>query len=148
MPKSAAYEAQQLALLLNATGIGNIADNTATSPFTNLYVSLHTASPGAAGTQSTSEISYTGYARQPISRSAGSPAWTISGSNPAVATPNAAINFPSMTGGTGGTATYFAIGAAASGAGEIYYYGTISPTITVSTGVVAQLTTATNLSET
>ncbi len=44
--------------------IGNfIADNAATSPITNLYVSLHTGDPGEAGDQTTSEAAYTSYAR-------------------------------------------------------------------------------------
>ena len=40
-----------LKLYLNATAIANIADNAASSPNTNLYVALHTADPGAGGTQ-------------------------------------------------------------------------------------------------
>src|SRR5690349_4653937 len=35
-------------LLFNATAITNIADNAASSPLTNLEVSLHTADPGEA----------------------------------------------------------------------------------------------------
>ncbi len=148
MPKSGAYETSQLALLLNATPITNVADNTATSPLTNVYVALHTATPGAAGNQSTNEISYTGYARVAVARSNASPAWTITGTNPASASPNATIVFPASTGGTGGTATFFSIGSAATGAGEIYYYGAITPTISVSSGVQPELTTSTTLTET
>ena len=36
---------------------------------TNLYVSLHTADPGEAGDQTTSEATYTGYARIAVVRS-------------------------------------------------------------------------------
>jgi hypothetical protein len=148
MPKSGAYEAQVLALLLNATPISLIADNTATTPLTDLYVALHTASPGPSGTQSTNEISYTSYARMAISRSNGSPAWTITGTAPASASPNAQITWPTSTGGAGGTATYFSVGSLASGAGEIYYYGTITPNIIVTTGTAPSLATATTLTET
>ncbi len=148
MPKSAAYETDQLALLLNATGIANIADNTATSPLANLYVALHTSNPGPTGTQSTDEVSYTSYARVAVARSNASPAWTITGSNPASASPTANITFPTSTGGTGGTVTYFSIGSEASGAGVIYYYGTVSPNIAVSSGVAPQLTTASTITET
>lgn len=147
MPKSASYEASQLTLLLNAVGITNIADNTATSPLTNLYVALHTASPGATGTQATSEISYTGYARIAVTRNAATPGWTITGNTPASASPTAAINFGAMTGGTGGTVTYVSIGSLSTGTGVIYYYGAVSPTISVTTGVAPQLTTATAITE-
>jgi hypothetical protein len=148
MSKSAAFEASVLALVLNATGIANIADNTATSPLTDLYVAMHTASPGVAGTQSTSEITYTGYGRVAVARSAGSPAWTITGSNPASASPNANITFPVSAGGTGGTITYFSVGSEASGAGEIYYFGTVTPNIVVTSGVQPVLTTASTITET
>jgi hypothetical protein len=147
MGKSATYEAAVLNLLLNGIGISGIADNTATSPLTNLYVALHTADPTVTGTQATSEISYTGYARVAVARNSTTPAWTITGSGPAVAHPNAAINWPVSTGGTGGTATFFSIGGTASGAGEIFYSGPISPGITVASGVAPELTTASTVSE-
>jgi hypothetical protein len=148
MPKSATYEADIVNLLLNATPIANIADNTATSPLTNLFVALHTASPTASGSQTTNEISYTGYSRVAISRSAGSPAWTLTGSNPVSASPNANITFGAMTAGTGGTVTFISVGSEESGAGVIYYFGTISPTINVVVGVQPVVTTATALTET
>jgi hypothetical protein len=148
MSKSATYEAAILELLLNATGIANIADNTATSPATELFVSLHTASPGVGGNQSTSEISYTGYARVAVARANTSSAWTITGSNPASASPNANIVFGTMTAGTGGTASFFGIGSESSGAGTLYYFGTITPNIVVSDGVQPVLTTASTITET
>jgi hypothetical protein len=147
MSKSANFEVSVLALILNATPVSLVADNTATTPLAQLFVALHTATPGPTGTQSTNEISYTSYARVAVARSNSAPAWTITGNSPASASPNAAISFASMTGGTGGTATYFSIGSLSTGAGVIYYYGTISPSVTVSTGVAPQLTTATVLSE-
>ncbi len=149
--KSLSYSTSVLELLLNATPISNIADNAATSPLTDLYVALHSASPTATGTQDTNEITYTGYARVAVSRSNTSPAWTVvsgtvSGSTAAIANPNAAITFPSVTSGTG-TATYFSVGALTSGAGELYYIGTLSPTISIVSGAVPQLTTATEITE-
>ena len=145
MSKSDAYEAQLLKLLLNATPISNIADNAASSPLTSLYVALHTADPTDAGNQSTNEISYTGYARVAVARTTGG--WTVSGTNPTVANPVAAISFGQMTAGAGGTVTYFSVGALASGAGEIYYSGTVSPNIVVTNGVTPQLTTGTQITE-
>lgn len=147
MPKSATYEASILALLLNAVGISGIADNTATSALTQLYVSLHTASPGGSGNQATNEISYTGYARVGVSRSSGSPFWTISGGSPASAQPNSTITFPNMTGGSGGTVTYIAIGSASTGGGEIFYFGPVTPNIVVSAGVSPQISAASAVTE-
>ena len=51
MSKANAYESDLLKLLFNGTAIADVADNDATSPLTNLYVSLHTADPGEAGDQ-------------------------------------------------------------------------------------------------
>lgn len=65
-------------LILNATAIANIADNASASPLTNLYIALHTADPTGAGSQTTSEANYTGYARKAVPRN--SSGFTISGS--------------------------------------------------------------------
>ena len=54
MPKSNTFCNDWLKLVFNATATANLADNAGTSPLANLYVSLHTGDPGAAG-QSTSE---------------------------------------------------------------------------------------------
>jgi hypothetical protein len=52
-----------MALIFNATAWANYADNAAGTPQTNVAVALHTADPGDGGTQSTSEVTYTSYAR-------------------------------------------------------------------------------------
>jgi hypothetical protein len=75
MSKRNTFEKDLVKLIFNATAIANIADNAATSPLINLYVSLHTADPGEAGDQTTSETAYTGYARIPVARTSGG--WTI-----------------------------------------------------------------------
>lgn len=141
MPKNSTFANDFLKLIFQGVGIAGIADNTATNPITNIYVSLHTANPGAAGTQSTSEAAYTGYARVAVPR-------TTSGWNVAsgVANPAAAINFPAATGGSE-TEGFFGVGTSASGAGKLLYPGSITPTISVSAGVQPQLTPATSISE-
>jgi hypothetical protein len=136
------YASNWLKLVFNATAYANMADNAATSPFTNLYVSLHTASPGATGTQTTSECTYTSYARVAVARTSGG--WTITANS---VVPAATIGFPAATGGSE-TATHFGIGTSSSGAGHLLYYGAISPTIAISSGVTPQLTTATAVTET
>ena len=141
MSKSNAFENSLLKLIFNATAIANLADNAASSPLTNLYVSLHTADPGEAGDQSTSEATYTGYARVAVARTTGG--WTVTNNS---VSPVANIDFPNCTGGTN-TITYFGVGTASSGAGVLYYSGTVSPSISVSSGVTPHLTTASTITE-
>ena len=130
-----------LGLLFNGTAVTGIAMNTTTSPITNLYVSLHTASPGAAGTQTTNEAAYGGYARVAVARTSGG--WTVSGLN---VSPTATIIFPTATSGTE-TETYVGIGTASSGAGVLLYFGAVSPTIPVVTGGIPELNTGSIISE-
>jgi hypothetical protein len=144
MSKSDYWENAILALLFNGTAVANIADNAASSPLTSLYVALHTADPGDSGSQTTTEIAYTSYARVAVARNSG--AWTVSGTSPTQVVPAATISFPAGTGGSG-TATYFSIGTASSGAGHILYSGTITPSIVCGSGITPQLTTATSVTE-
>ena len=141
MTKTNNWENSILDLLFNATGVTNIADNTATSPLTNLYVSLHTGDPGEAGTQTTNECTYGSYARIAVARTSGG--WTITANS---VSPAANIDFAEATSGTE-TATHFGVGSLTSGAGVLYYSGAISPTIAISTGVIPRLTTATAITE-
>jgi hypothetical protein len=141
MSKSNTFENDWLKLIFNATAIANLADNAASSPLTNLYVSLHTADPGEAGNQSTNEISYTSYARVAVARTSGG--WTVTNNS---VSPVANIDFPAATGGSG-TVTYFGVGSASSGSGVLYYSGTVTPNISVTSGVTPRLTTASTITE-
>lgn len=141
MGKGATFDNQLLKLIFNATAIANVADNAASSPLTNLYVSLHTADPTAAGNQSSSEATYTGYSRVAVARTTGG--WTVTTNS---VSPAATISFPACTGGSN-TITNWAVGTASTGAGEILYTGTVSPNIAVANGVTPQLTTASTISE-
>ena len=142
MGKSTTFNNDLLKLIFNATAISLIADNTATTPLTTLFVALHTADPTAAGTQSSNEIAYTSYARVSVARTTGG----FTASAASSTSPVAAITFPAGTGGTG-TATFFSIGTLASGAGKILYSGAISPTIVTGNGITPQLTTSTTITE-
>lgn len=142
MSKSDTFENDLLKLIFNGTAIANIADNAASSPLTNLYAALHTADPTETGTQSTSEISYTGYARVAVARTSGG--WTITGSS---VSPVADISFPIMTGGTGGVASFASIGVASSGSTKILYSGALSPTIAVVTTVTPIITAGSTITE-
>jgi hypothetical protein len=140
--KGDTFEADLLKLTFQAVAIANIADNAATSPLASLFVSLHTADPGEAGTQATSEISYTGYARVAVARTTGG--WAITGNS---ISPVANVDFGAMTGGTGGTVTHFGVGVAVSGATKLLYSGTVTPNIAVTTGVTPRITTASTITE-
>jgi hypothetical protein len=143
--KSDTFENDILGLIFNATAIANIADNAASSPLTNLYVSLHTADPTDAGVQTASEANYTGYARVAVARTAGG--WTVATAGGATtAKPVAPITFPACTGGSSNI-THFAIGTAASGGSKVLYAGAVSPVILVTDGITPQLTTATSVTE-
>ena len=130
-----------LKLFFNATAIANLADNAASSPLTDLYLSLHTSSPGAGGNQTTNECAYTSYARVAVARTSGG--WTVSGQS---VTPAATVAFPAATGGSE-TATHAAVGTASSGTGKLLWYGAISPTIAISNGVTPELTTSSAITE-
>jgi len=98
-------------------------------PLTNFYVSLHTADPGEAGSQTTSEATYGSYARQAVVRSAAG--WTVTGN---AATNAALIQFPTAASGTE-TITHVAVGTTDTGAGQIIYSGALTTPLAVSTNV-------------
>lgn len=129
-----------LALIFNATAWGNYADNAATTPQTNIHTALHTADPGDAGTMSTSEATYTSYARTNVARTSGG--WTVSGTAPTQVVPAATIAFPAGTGGSG-TVTHFSTGKTGGGTTAILFSGTVTPNIVTGNGVTPQLSTAT-----
>jgi hypothetical protein len=141
MSKTNNWENSILLLLFNATATSNVADNAASSPLTNLYVSLHTGDPGETGTQTTSECAYGSYARVAVARSGSG--WTVTANS---VSPASAINFPEATSGTE-TATHFGVGSLSSGAGVLYYKGAITPNVAISSGVTPSLTTATAITE-
>lgn len=141
MSKGNTFENDLIKLIFQATAIANIADNAASSPLTNLYAALHTADPGEAGTQQTSEAAYTSYARVAVARTSGG--WSVSTN---IASPVAAITFPAATGGSE-TETFGSVGVASSGATKLLYSGAITPNIVVSSGVTPQLTTASTITE-
>lgn len=141
MSKGNTFENDLLKLIFNGTGIPDLADNDATAPLTSLYVSLHTADPGEAGDQTTTEATYTGYARVAVARTAGG--WTVTNNS---VSPAANIDFPLCTAGTN-TITHFGVGTAATLAGKLLYSGTVTPNIAVSNGVIPRLTTASAITE-
>jgi hypothetical protein len=132
MSATNAFETALLNLYFNNTDHPNVGDaaglqnSTAAGSF---YVSLHTADPGETGTQTTSEATYTGYARIAVVRSGAG--WTVSGNNASNA---AAVTFGLCTAGSN-TITHFGIGSDAAGAGNLFFKGALGASLAVSAGI-------------
>lgn len=144
MSKTLAYEVALLQMLFNGTALANVFDNAASSPITNLYLSLHTADPGESGDQTTNEISYGSYARVAVARTSGG--WTVN-TGTGIVVPVATVTFPTPTSGISSTVTHVGIGRDSSGAGYLYYSGTVTPNIIITVGAAPQLTTSSQISE-
>lgn len=132
MSMSNASETNLLLLLFNNTDWANVGDaaglqNSAAAG--SFYVALHTADPGDAGNQSTNEVSYTGYVRVAVARTAGG--WTVSGNQ---VSNTATVQFGECTAGSA-TATHFSVGLLTSGAGDILYSGALSASRSISSGI-------------
>lgn len=132
MPKSTTTCNNLLKLVFNAVAWANMADNAATSPYTNLYLSLHTADPGVGNAQTTNEVAYTNYVRIPILRTSGG--WTVA-TNTAV---NLALAQFAQCGVTGATATHVAVGTNVSGAGNVLYAGALSSSLSIAQNIQPQ----------
>ncbi len=98
---------------------------------TDLWLALHTADPGEAGSAVTSEATYTSYARVAVTRSTD---LTVSGNSVS----NANLEqFPQCTGGSE-TITWASIVTSSSGAGTIIVRAQLDTSIPVSTGIRPQ----------
>lgn len=139
MSKTNTMENSMLLLFFNNTDFANIGDAGGLRGSVgagSLYVSLHTASPGEAGDQTTNEISYTGYARVAVARSGAG--WTVSANN---VSNTSAITFGACTAGSG-TATYVGIGTASAAAGILLYYCLVTTPgagLAISAGITPQI---------
>ena len=144
MGKGATFDNALLTLFFNNSAIAPVSSIgsglQAAGTAGSVYVALHTAAP-ATDNQTSNETSYTGYTRVAGARS--SSGWTITGAS---VSPTSAISFPACTGGTA-TITHFSVGVASSGSSLILYTGTVTPNISVSSGVTPQLTTASAITE-
>lgn len=122
-------------LYFNNTASANIGNSGGLQPSSaagSFYLSLHTANPGTTGTQTTSEAAYTSYARVAVARS--SAGWTVTGNQPCTAENAAAATFPAATGGTE-TETYFGIGTASTGTGQLIISAALTSSLAVSSGI-------------
>jgi hypothetical protein len=89
---------------------------------------------------SSSETTYTSYARVNVARTSGG--WTVTGGS---VSPVANIDFPAGTGGSG-TVTHFSTGKTGGGAAAILWSGTVTPNIVTGNGVTPRLTTSSVIS--
>lgn len=132
MSMSNAAETALLTLLFNNGAWANVGDASGLQPAGtagNLYVALHTADPGEAGVQTTSEATYTGYGRQAIARSGAG--FTVSGNT---VTNAAQITFGECSAGSD-TITHFSVGLLSTGGGQILYSGQLTAPRSISAGI-------------
>jgi hypothetical protein len=135
MPFSTAFANSLLSHLLNNTamaGLGDAGGPLGSASAGSLFLALHTAAPGVGGTQSTNEVSYSGYARVAVARSAAG--WTVTSNT---FTNAAQIQFPICAGGTS-TATHFSIGYASSGGATVLEFGTLNTPLAISINITPQ----------
>jgi hypothetical protein len=144
--KSDAFETKLLSYVLcnvTASLIGDANGLQGSAASGSLYVSLHTTTDPAYLEQAneyysgqlSNELSYIGYARQPIVRAAAS--WTVT---TGTASNGGFVNFPVCTDDLGSpqVARYFGVGTQLTGSGKLLMYGTLSPTASYSTGTALQ----------
>ena len=113
MSKGNTFENDFLKLIFLGTAIADIAENDTTGPLTSLVLALHTADPGEAGTQTTSEANYGAYVRKTVLRATAG--FKVTGNTAYL---RAATDFVAATSGSS-TCTYFSVGTATSGTGKI-----------------------------
>jgi hypothetical protein len=123
MSKTNTWETGLLNLLfanITFAGVGDAGGLLQSVADGSLYLSLHTASPGEAGDQTTNACAYTPYARFAVGRLAG---FTIAGNQVTLA---AIASFPTRTdAGAAEVATFFGIGTDLAGAGQLLYFGAL-----------------------
>lgn len=146
MSKSNSLETDILKLIFtadaSAAGFINVAANSTTSAITSVFVSLHTADPGEAGSQTTNEAAYTSYARVGVARTTAG--WTVANGS---VSPVASVSFPA-SGSSGASITHFGVGTLTSAAGYLFYSGTVTPNIAIgASGITPILTSASTITE-
>lgn len=118
-----------LSLIFENANYANVGDATGlrgSSTAGSFYISLHETSAGETGDQTTNEGNYGAYARQAVARSTAG--WSVASG---VADNDAQITFPVCTSGSDSIG-FFGIGSDVSGAGNLFFHGTVTPTLAVS----------------
>ena len=145
--KTDAFEYNVLLMVFNGTGISSICSSVGT---TDLWVGLHTADPGDAGSTA-SEGGYAQYTRIATDRSTASNGWEVTSGTSAAkasASPVGNVDMPQNTSTTTGTFSYFSINPSSDSVGSAaLYVGSISPTINFSQNVTPRITTSSSITE-
>jgi len=121
-----------LSLIFENANYANVGDATGlrgSSTAGSFYISLHTANPNETGNQTTSEAAYGAYARQAVARSTAG--WTVASGT---VDNDSVINFPAASSGSE-SETHFGIGSDVSGAGNLFFWGALTASLAVSTGI-------------
>lgn len=147
MSKSNVLEFELLECVFNGAAITNICSTGGT---TSLWVSLHTADPGEAGSTA-NEGGYAQYARTQTDRSTASNGWSATSNattDPASVSPVGDISFPQETATSTGTFTHAGVWPSSNATSTaMLYSGTISPNINFGQNVTPILTTAGTITE-
>jgi hypothetical protein len=98
----------------------------------DFYLSLHTADPGEAGSQTTSEAAYGSYVRKAVARTSGG--WTITANS---ATNAGLVQFDKST-STGADVRFVGVGTASSGAGTLLLSLQLATDTPTTTGIQPQ----------
>lgn len=106
----------------DAANIGDATGLRGSSTPGSFYFSLHTAFPGLAGNQTSSEAAYTSYARVAVARSGSG--FARSG---IIISPVSHIEFPKCTGGSAESSYFAGIGSASSGSGNLFAIAGLGP---------------------
>lgn len=126
------FETELLQHIFQNAAIPNLGDAGGLLPSSSagsVYLALHTADPGEAGTQSTNETTYSGYARVAVVRSAGG--WAVTGPT---AQNVGSVSFPQCVGGSA-TVTHISVGYASSGANTIVCSGALTASLIINPGI-------------
>ena len=121
------------------TGIGDAGGLIGSTTPGVFYISLHTADPTETGNQTSSEATYTGYARVSVARSTSG--WTVTTADPASAANDAAVTFGAATAGSD-TVTFFGVGDDLSGTGTLRFSGALDASLAVSSGITPEFAIA------
>jgi hypothetical protein len=147
MSKSDTFEYQVERLIFNGVAISTLA---ATAGTTQLWMGLHTADPGDAGSTA-AEGGYAQYTRVATDRSSGAGGWVVTSGTSnanASASPVGTISFPQNTSTSTGTFTHGSVWMSSNiSSSGLIYSGTLTPSINFSQNVTPQITTGSSITE-
>ena len=139
MSKSNTWESDLLKLVfqnVDAALIGDATGLRGSSTAGVLYLSLHTADPTEGGNQTSSEATYTSYARVSVVRSAGNWTVTLVDVGPSTVTNANQVTFPQAgLASPANTITHIGVGTAATGTGKLLYSGALTSSLAVSQNI-------------